>query len=194
MDQCLDHKWLSQDVKYMRAKRLSTDKHKRFMARRKWQVCIASVHKVKYNYHFYRSQTKFAKVMFLHLSVILFTEGCLGPHPRGRFGGLAGGCLGPHPGGGWGVRLGVCPGPHPEGVLAWDQWGGECIPECTEADTQPPAYGYCCGWYASYWNAFLLLLKVKANRLKSVPSSVFLHRKQEMPSVLWVEWRHSREA
>ena len=25
--------------------------------------------------HFYRPQTKFAKVMFLHLSVILFTEG-----------------------------------------------------------------------------------------------------------------------
>ena len=36
--QCLQHKWMSQDVKYMRAKRLSTAKHKRFMARRKWQV------------------------------------------------------------------------------------------------------------------------------------------------------------
>ena len=38
VEQCLGHKWLSQDVKYMRAKRLSTEKHKRFMARRKWQV------------------------------------------------------------------------------------------------------------------------------------------------------------
>ena len=37
-DDCLDHSWLSQDVKYMRAKRLSTVKHKRFLARRKWQV------------------------------------------------------------------------------------------------------------------------------------------------------------
>ena len=34
----LSHKWLSQDIKYMRAKRLSTAKHKKFMARRKWQV------------------------------------------------------------------------------------------------------------------------------------------------------------
>ena len=38
--QCLSHKWLAQDVKFMRAKRLSTAKHKRFMARRKWQVWI----------------------------------------------------------------------------------------------------------------------------------------------------------
>ena len=44
--QCLQHKWMSQDVKYMRAKRLSTAKHKRFMARRKWQVrdlCFVAV-------------------------------------------------------------------------------------------------------------------------------------------------------
>ena len=27
----------------------------------------------------------------------------------------------------------------------------------TGADTHPPLrYGHCCGWYASYWNAFLL--------------------------------------
>ncbi len=38
IDGCLEHRWLAQDVKYMRAKRLSTDKHKRFLARRKWQV------------------------------------------------------------------------------------------------------------------------------------------------------------
>ena len=38
VQQSLEHKWMSQDVKYMRAKRLSTAKHKRFMARRKWQV------------------------------------------------------------------------------------------------------------------------------------------------------------
>ena len=38
MEELLEHEWLSQDVKYMRAKRLSTKKHKKFMARRKWQV------------------------------------------------------------------------------------------------------------------------------------------------------------
>ena len=44
--------------------------------------------------HFYRPQTKFAKVMFLHLSVSHSVQG----------GG--GGCLGPHPGGKLGVWLG----------------------------------------------------------------------------------------
>ena len=45
----------------------------------------------------YRPQMKFAKVMFLHLYVILFTGGMSRPTPRGRLGGLAGG---PTPGGG----------------------------------------------------------------------------------------------
>ncbi len=40
--ECLEHKWLSQDVKFMRAKRLSTEQHKRFLARRKWQVSVAN--------------------------------------------------------------------------------------------------------------------------------------------------------
>ena len=35
------------------------------------------------------------------------------------------------------------PDPHP---------GGGCIPACTETD--PPADGYCCERYTSYWNAF----------------------------------------
>lgn len=39
--EALQHKWLSQDVKFMRAKRLSTEKHKRYMAKRKWQVKMA---------------------------------------------------------------------------------------------------------------------------------------------------------
>ena len=42
---------------------------------------------------------------------------------------------------------GGSPGPHPDVV---------CIPACIEADPSPPPNGYCCGWYASYWNAFLL--------------------------------------
>ena len=43
----------------------------------------------------YRPQTKFAKVMFSHVSVILSTGGCLGPH-LGAVGILAGRlCPGP---------------------------------------------------------------------------------------------------
>ena len=37
-EECLKHRWLSQDVTYMIAKRLSKTKHKKFLARRKWQV------------------------------------------------------------------------------------------------------------------------------------------------------------
>ena len=33
-------------------------------------------------------------------------------------------------------------------------FGGVGIPACTEAD--PPGRGYCCRWYASYWNTFFL--------------------------------------
>ena len=50
-------------------------------------------------FHNYRPQTKFAKVMFLHLSVILFRGG-LGPGPGGRLGGLLlGGVSRPRPSG-----------------------------------------------------------------------------------------------
>ena len=125
--------------------------------------------------HYYRPQTKFAKVMFLHVSVILSRGwypsmpcsspgphpaggevegsgwGSPGPHPGGRLRGLARGVSrptprgspGPHPGGPPGQHPGGSPGPHP----------GGCIPACTESD--PPPDGYCCGRYASYWNAFL---------------------------------------
>ena len=40
--------------------------------------------------------------------------------------------------------------------------GGWCLPQCMLGytaplgQTPPPADGYCCGRYASYWNAFLL--------------------------------------
>ena len=59
----------------------------------------------------------------------------------GKLRGLARGSPGPH--------LGGSPGPHP----------GRCIPACTEAD---PPNGYCCGQYASYWNAFLYRVKLMA--------------------------------
>ena len=48
-------------------------------------------------------------------------------------------------------------GPGPGGGGAWS--GGVGIPACTEADP-PGKDGYCCGRYASYWNAFLLVLVV----------------------------------
>ena len=50
-----------------------------------------------------------------------------GPHSRGKLGDLAGG---------WGVPAS----------------GGACSGECAD-----PRDGYCCGRYASYWNAFLYL-------------------------------------
>ena len=57
-------------------------------------------------------------------------------------------------GGGWGVSR-----PTPSGGVSRPTPGG-CIPACTEAN--PPhthtTDGYCCGWYASYLNAFLSLL------------------------------------
>ena len=59
------------------------------------------------------------------------------PHPGGGLRGLARGCLQAHTRG--------SPGPHL----------GVCIPVCNEADTPPPADGYCFRRYASYWNAFL---------------------------------------
>ena len=131
----------------------------------------------------YRPQTTFAKVMFLHVPVcpqgwgvgdgvvmvsqhalqvisqhaLQVSRGSPGPHPEGRLRGLAGGSPGPH--------LGVMsPGPHPRGVsrptprggLQAHTGGGGCIPAWTEVD--PPADGCCWGWYASYWNAFLLVL------------------------------------
>ena len=58
-----------------------------------------------------------------------------------------GGCLLPGGACSWGVPVprGVPPprGPAPKGVC-----GGDPLPR--------PADGYCCGQYASYWNAFLL--------------------------------------
>ena len=42
-------------------------------------------------------------------------------------------------------------------------WVG--IPACTEADP-PQRDGYCCGRYASYWNAFLFLSPVYIKRLR----------------------------
>ena len=70
--------------------------------------------------------------------------GSPGPQPRGKLRGIWQGV--PVPGGGacyWG---GAC------------SWGGTCSGGCLlrgGLETPPPADGYRCGRYASYWNAFL---------------------------------------
>ena len=74
------------------------------------------------------------------------------PRPRERLGVWLGGCLGLDPG--WGSWQGVC--------VQVQAQSGVCIPAWTEAD--PPADGYCCGSYASYWNAFLLPMLMLAIR------------------------------
>ena len=75
----------------------------------------------------YHPQTKIAKAMFLHVSVILSTGGMSRTRPR--------------------VEVGVssqggCPGPHLGGVQPHTQWGsgpgpGGCIPACIEVDPPP---------------------------------------------------------
>ena len=69
---------------------------------------------------------------------------------------------------GGGVQAGgCCPGPGlGRGVQAQAQAQGGCTPACTEADT-PPADGYCCGRYASYWNAFLLEFFTQSMKVRS---------------------------
>ena len=103
-----------------------------------------------------------------------------GPHPRGKFRGICpvGGLQARTQGGSWG---GSGPGPQPRGKLRGIQsrptakgeiegdqpggclllggcllQGGACSGGGVGVKTPPPpADGYCCGWYASYWNAFL---------------------------------------
>ena len=82
--------------------------------------------------------------------------GSPGPHPGSRLGdlqahtgggevgGLAGGYPGLHLGGG-------APGPHLGGFQAQAPGG---VSQHALRQT-PQADGYCCGWNASYWNAFL---------------------------------------
>ena len=100
--------------------------------------------------------------------------GSPGPHPGGEVEGSGWGVSRPTPrgevewsgqkglqahtqGGGWGVWLGGSPGPHPGGVQA-HAWG--VYPRHALRQTYPQADGHCCGWYASYWNAFLWQLQL----------------------------------
>ena len=85
---------------------------------------------------YYRQQTKFAKVMFLHVSVI-----------------LSGG------GGGGGIAASSqVSRPTPRGELEGSGRGGLRVSQHALKQTPPTADGYCYGQYASYWNAFLLWL------------------------------------
>ena len=127
--------------------------------------------------HLYRPQTKFAKVMFLHVSVILSTGGCLlqggvcsGGEVCSQIGGLLRGVFAPRgvysegicsQGGsalggsapGWtGLLWGVSA---PWGCLLWGRgvcyWG---------SPGPSPRDSYSCGRYASYCNAFLFYVKI----------------------------------
>ena len=95
--------------------------------------------------------------MFLHLSVILFTRGCLGPG-RGCLGpGLGGDCPGGCPGPGGCLPRGGCPGLGgpglgPGGFQAQAQaQRGVCVSQDALRQTPPPPAD-------GYWNAFLFSL------------------------------------
>ena len=81
--------------------------------------------------HFYRPQQSWGKVIFSQASVILSTGGVCS---RGLSAPRGGVC----------VWFG--------GVCAWSR--GVSVPRGCLVET--PRDGYCCGRYASYWNAFLL--------------------------------------
>ena len=93
-------------------------------------------------------RNEIAKVMFLHLSVILSTGGvylsacwdATTPSPQTR-----------HP-----PRPGPSgPAPPPDQASPWDQVPPRTRHSPPGLGTPPGADGYCCGRYASYWNAFL---------------------------------------
>ena len=94
---------------------------------------------------YYRPQRSCGKLMFLHLSIILSGGGCLPP------------CM-----------LGYTPSWVDTPLLAETPWAplGRPLPTPPWANTPlgrhppPPADGYCSGWYASYWNAFLFVNRV----------------------------------
>ena len=84
---------------------------------------------------YYRQQTKFAGVMFLRVSVSRSVHG-EGVCSKG------GACFGGVPAPGRGVPArGIC-----------SRGGGGGV--------ETPRDGYCCERYASYWNAFLFIIKL----------------------------------
>ena len=86
------------------------------------------------------------------------------PTPDGDLQAHTWGVSGPHLGGGLQAHTqGGSPGPHLGGLQAQAQAQG-CVTQHTLRQT-PPADGYCCGWYTSYWNAFLLPLTLSTTFL-----------------------------
>ena len=91
-------------------------------------------------------------------------------HTQGKLRDLAWGGLQAHTQGEVeGSGLGESPGPHLGGLQAHTQGSLQAHTQGgLQAHTwgvsqhvlrqNPPADGYCCGWYASYWNAFLFYL------------------------------------
>ena len=91
-----------------------------------------------------RPQMKLRKVMFLHLSVILFTGGLCPGSSQSERGLCPGGslCREIH------VQEGLCPVVSVWGVFV--QWG-----LCWGVSIRVTPRTVKSGWYASYWNAFL---------------------------------------
>ena len=102
--------------------------------------------------HYYRPQRSYGKVMFLHLCVILFTGGSLSGGSLSG-GSLSGGSLSGGSLSGGSLSGGLCLG----GLCLGGLWGlcpwGLC-PGMWVSTTETPRT-VTCGWYASYWNAFL---------------------------------------
>ena len=77
------------------------------------------------------------------------------PHPRGKSTGI-GGSPGPHP---RGKLRGIWSGPHPRRGVVPAPGGLLLGGVCSQGGGDLPLRdGYCCGQYASYWNAFLFRL------------------------------------
>ena len=98
-----------------------------------WLPVLISLLRLLTSWYFYRPQRSWGKVMFLHVSVILFTGGL----PQCMLGYTALERTLPPP------RRRPLPGRHLPTVSStcWEIWATS-------------------GWYASYWNAYLLFLYV----------------------------------
>ena len=85
--------------------------------------------------------------------------GLTGPHPVGKLRGLAwGGVSRLTPRGSPGPHPGESPGLHPGGLHAHTCGVSQyALRQTPPPHPTPPADGYCCGRYASYWNALLFL-------------------------------------
>ena len=91
---------------------------------------------------YYRPQRSCGRIMFLHLSVILFTRGSQTPPP------------GQTPPGKTPPRQTPPPGRHPPGQTPPQ---ADTSPRQTPPGQTPPGDDHCSGRYTSYWNAFLFV-------------------------------------